>query len=115
MHSKLSLLNNPDDARAPAALKVPPLVAVLGLLCLMFPASGAAHSGGLDKIGCHHDRKNGGYHCHRGPLAGQAFASKEEALKALEKKQQDEEESKKADANSKKDQASPEKRQGDNR
>lgn len=24
-----------------------------------------AHSGGLDSKGCHHDRKNGGYHCHR--------------------------------------------------
>jgi hypothetical protein len=23
-----------------------------------------AHSGGTDKNGCHHDRKNGGYHCH---------------------------------------------------
>ncbi|MEM7478214.1 MAG: YHYH domain-containing protein [Planctomycetota bacterium] len=23
-----------------------------------------AHSGGLDKKGCHHDRKRGGYHCH---------------------------------------------------
>lgn len=24
-----------------------------------------AHGGGLDAAGCHHDRKNGGYHCHR--------------------------------------------------
>lgn len=23
-----------------------------------------AHSGGTDKNGCHHDRKNGGKHCH---------------------------------------------------
>lgn len=23
-----------------------------------------AHSGGTDKNGCHHDRQNGGYHCH---------------------------------------------------
>lgn len=29
----------------------------------VFPAS--AHSGGLDAQGCHHDRKKGGYHCHR--------------------------------------------------
>lgn len=79
------------------------MTAIIGLLGLLVPVSGAAHSGGLDKIGCHHDRKNGGYHCHRGPLAGQAFSSKEEALKALEKKQQEEEESKKAGANSKKD------------
>ncbi|MGV8959711.1 MAG: excalibur calcium-binding domain-containing protein [Stenotrophomonas sp.] len=25
-----------------------------------------AHPGGLNKEGCHNDRKNGGYHCHRG-------------------------------------------------
>jgi hypothetical protein len=34
-----------------------------------------AHGGGLDKHGCHHDRKRGGYHCHRGsaPLPPSAF------------------------------------------
>ncbi len=26
-----------------------------------------AHGGGLNKDGCHNDRKNGGYHCHRSP------------------------------------------------
>ena len=41
------------------------------------------HGGGLDAYGCHHDRKAGGYHCHRGPLAGQFFSSKEEMLKKL--------------------------------
>jgi hypothetical protein len=25
-----------------------------------------AHPGGLDKDGCHHNRKTGEYHCHRG-------------------------------------------------
>lgn len=39
--------------------------------------------GGLDSLGCHHDRKHGGYHCHRGPLAGQHFNSKSEAQDAL--------------------------------
>jgi len=32
-----------------------------------------AHGGGLDANGCHHNRKTGDYHCHRGPsvnLAG---------------------------------------------
>ena len=29
----------------------------------------AAHGGGLNAEGCHNDRKNGGYHCHRGPVA----------------------------------------------
>jgi len=43
-----------------------------------------AHSGGLDTHGCHHDRKNGGYHCHRGPLAGHAFESQQEMLVALQ-------------------------------
>ncbi|WP_237054657.1 excalibur calcium-binding domain-containing protein [Marilutibacter chinensis] len=29
----------------------------------------AAHGGGLNAQGCHNDRKNGGYHCHRSPAA----------------------------------------------
>ena len=55
---------------------------------LIFPATIAAHSGGLDAYGCHHDRKAGGYHCHRGSLAGQSFASKAEMKKALKATQQ---------------------------
>lgn len=42
-----------------------------------------AHGGGLDKQGCHHNRKDGGYHCHRGPLAGRSFESKGEATKVI--------------------------------
>lgn len=34
----------------------------------------AAHGGGLDRHGCHHDRKRGGYHCHRGGTAPPASA-----------------------------------------
>ena len=49
-------------------------------------ATAHSHSGGLDAHGCHHDRKNGGYHCHQGPLAGQSFASKQEMLDTLEAK-----------------------------
>src|SRR5437870_10492122 len=45
----------------------------------------AAHGGGLDDFGCHHDRKQGGYHCHRGGLAGQSFASQQDMLAALQK------------------------------
>ena len=41
------------------------------------------HGGGMDSLGCHNDRTAGGYHCHRGELAGQLFASKAEAQKAL--------------------------------
>ena len=37
------------------------------LLALPIVAGNAwAHGGGLNKDGCHNDRKNGGYHCHRG-------------------------------------------------
>ncbi|MBE0532647.1 MAG: thermonuclease family protein [Rhodospirillales bacterium] len=39
-------------------------------------------------MGCHHNRKAGGYHCHRGPLAGQSFASKEDAARALQRASQ---------------------------
>jgi hypothetical protein len=28
-----------------------------------------AHPGGLNAEGCHHNRKTGGYHCHRGSAA----------------------------------------------
>lgn len=34
-------------------------------LLLVSPALAWAHGGGLDANGCHHDRKTGGYHCHR--------------------------------------------------
>jgi hypothetical protein len=40
--------------------------AAIGLL-LAVPAE--AHPGGLNAQGCHNDRKNGGYHCHRAPSA----------------------------------------------
>ena len=55
--------------------------AVLSALGLASPAH--AHGGGLDSLGCHHNRKAGGYHCHRGVLAGQHFASKADALLKL--------------------------------
>lgn len=63
------------------------LVAVVsfGVVGVLFaPTPVVAHGGGLDGRGCHNDRKNGGYHCHRGPLAGQSFASSSEAGRALD-------------------------------
>jgi hypothetical protein len=60
------------------------LFASLGLLIAPVAVS---HGGKLDSLGCHHDRQRGGYHCHRGVLAGRNFASKAEALKALNEKQ----------------------------
>jgi hypothetical protein len=57
---------------------------LLGSLLVLLPLSDAwAHGGGLDSYGCHHNRKLGGYHCHRGALAGQAFASQDDMLRTL--------------------------------
>ena len=42
---------------------------LLGGVLLMASETSAAHGGGLDAQGCHHDRKHGGYHCHRGIAA----------------------------------------------
>lgn len=42
-----------------------------------------AHGGGRDRYGCHHDRRAGVYHCHKGTFAGRRFSSKEEMLKLL--------------------------------
>jgi hypothetical protein len=64
------------------ALAIVQLVFGLGLfLCAISPAY--PRGGGLDAYGCNNNRKAGGYHCHRGPLAGQFFASQEEMLRKL--------------------------------
>jgi len=42
------------------ALKISLVVAMVAL-----PVAAIAHPGGLNAEGCHNDRKNGGYHCHR--------------------------------------------------
>lgn len=39
---------------------------VLAIAFLLFGGDLLAHPGGLDSFGGHHDRKNGGYHYHRG-------------------------------------------------
>jgi hypothetical protein len=49
--------------RTPAILLIAP--AVLALWASFAPSQALAHGGGLDAAGCHHDRKRGGYHCHR--------------------------------------------------
>jgi len=59
------------------------LAGAVAAALFLLPAWAVAHGGGLDAMGCHHNRKAGGYHCHRGPLAGQYFGSKEEAAQAL--------------------------------
>lgn len=57
----------------------------LAFLIVIIPSAAFAHGGGLDGYGCHHNRKQGGYHCHRGPMAGQSFASQQEMLAAMKK------------------------------
>jgi hypothetical protein len=42
----------------------------IGILALagaamVAPAPAAAHGGGLNREGCHNERRTGGYHCHR--------------------------------------------------
>lgn len=62
-------------------MRTTPLVSLL--LTLVTPSVALAHGGGLDALGCHHNRSAGGYHCHRGPLDGRSFSSKAEAERAL--------------------------------
>ncbi len=38
------------------------------LLATTFSMPLFGHGGGLNAEGCHNDRKNGGYHCHRAPV-----------------------------------------------
>ena len=56
---------------------------ITAAFCFTGVGSAWAHGGGLDSYGCHHNRKAGGYHCHRGSLAGQHFDSKSEMLEQL--------------------------------
>ena len=60
-----------------------PIATLLWFLSFILASSIPAfpHGGGLDSYGCHHNRKQGGYHCHRGGFAGQQFSSKEEMLR----------------------------------
>ena len=48
---------SPDGAVLPMAFAA---------IALCIAGSASAHGGRLNAEGCHHDRKHGGYHCHRG-------------------------------------------------
>jgi micrococcal nuclease len=69
-----------------------PLIACWLILvaALLLPWQGRAHRGRLDSLGCHPSYSRVlagptvGYHCHWGVLSGRTFASKEEALKAIQ-------------------------------
>ena len=52
-------------------------------LVIATPVVAPAQGGALDGLGCHHNRTPGGYHCHQGPLAGQHFETRPDALDAL--------------------------------
>lgn len=41
------------------------LYAAIAVVLTLAGGYAISHGGGLDKDGCHHDHKNGGYHCHR--------------------------------------------------
>lgn len=58
------------------------IAVIVGIaLTVAAPVFVFGHGGGLDSYGCHHDRKRGGYHCHRGPFAGRSFESQADMLK----------------------------------
>ncbi|NDY59051.1 YHYH domain-containing protein, partial [Desulfovibrio sulfodismutans] len=44
-----------------------------GLLALLLSANALGHPGGLDRNGCHTNRKTGDYHCHRGAPAAPRY------------------------------------------
>ncbi len=46
--------------------RVSSVLTASGMLALALSANALAHPGGLDKHGCHTNRKTGEYHCHRG-------------------------------------------------
>lgn len=45
------------------------LAMAFGAIALCIAGNASAHGGRLNAEGCHHDRKHGGYHCHRGGAA----------------------------------------------
>lgn len=52
------------------------------VLLSLFSIQSYGHGGGQDSYGCHHNRKAGGYHCHRGPNAGQSYGSQADMLRS---------------------------------
>jgi hypothetical protein len=40
-------------------------IAIVGVVLALAAAYVIGHPGGLDKMGCHRDHRNGDYHCHQ--------------------------------------------------
>jgi hypothetical protein len=51
---------------------------IVGFLTLISIVA-SAHSGRTNASGCHNDRKNGGYHCHRSEASDQKLAAEKES------------------------------------
>jgi hypothetical protein len=62
------------------------VVTIGALACLgLAPALASAHpAGALDRYGCHEDKRDGTYHCHRGQYSGVTFRSKSAMLEQRE-------------------------------
>lgn len=52
---------------------------------MIFSINGYTHGGRTDSNGCHNNKKQGGYHCHKGPWDGLKFTNKDEGLAYFEK------------------------------
>jgi len=49
------------------------IITILISIFLLSPAFAITHGGRTDASGCHHDRKNGGYHFHNGGTPSQSL------------------------------------------
>jgi len=63
-----------------------PIVTLLWVVSFSLASSSPIfpHGGGLDSYGCHHNRRQGNYHCHMGIFTGKQFTSSEEMLRQAE-------------------------------
>lgn len=61
----------------------------LAVLVFAIGAVAQAHPGGLDKHGCHRNRKTGSYHCHRAQPASPAKPSPEKPTSPVDPKAPD--------------------------
>lgn len=59
--------------------------AICGILLLMQGNLAFPHSGGLNRDGCHNNRRTGDYHCHRGNVPRSSQQQQSQALPGLRK------------------------------